>query len=300
MSGSLGRPDWRSDGHDWPHRQHSRFVQRAGIRWHVQILGRGPALLLVHGTGASTHSFHRLIPLLADRFTVVAPDLPGHAFSVPPPRFDPSLPGMAAALRQLLDELSLQPQAAVGHSAGAAVITRMALDRAITPRLLVGLGAAMVPPRGLGASWLSPAARLLSASEVAAQLIALRARDAASVARLVGSTGSLLDARGVELYQRLARRPGHVASVLAMLARWDLQPLFAALPQLEVPFLLLAGAEDLAIPLVQQHELVARLPRAHLMEVPAAGHLLHEERPELVARLILAELDRLTPGTDAP
>lgn len=300
MSFLLTRPDWRSDGHDWPHRQHSRFVHRGGIRWHVQVLGRGPALLLVHGTGASTHSFHRLVPLLAERFTLVLPDLPGHGFSVPPPGFDPSLPGMAAALHELLGELSLPPLAAIGHSAGAAVIARMALDRALAPRLLVGLGAALVPPRGLGASWLSPAARLLSSSEVAAQLIALRARDAKSVDRLVRSTGSLLDARGVELYQRLARRPGHVAAVLAMLSRWDLAPLFAALPRLEVPFLLLAGAEDLAIPIAQQRELAARLPRAQLLEVAAAGHLVHEERPELTARLILAELDRLAPGADTP
>ncbi|MFO0580363.1 MAG: alpha/beta fold hydrolase BchO [Polyangia bacterium] len=300
MSFLLARPDWRTDGHDWPHREHSRFVQRGGVRWHVQILGHGPQLLLVHGTGASAHSFHRLMPLLAERFTLVVPDLPGHGFSVPAPVFDPSLPGMAAALRELLDELSLQPQAAIGHSAGAAVIARMALDRALAPRLLVGLAAAMVPPRGLGASWLSPAARLLSTSEIAAQVIAMRARDAQSVDRLVRSTGSLLDARSIELYQRLARRPGHVAAVLAMLARWDLAPLFAALPRLEVPFLLLAGAEDLAIPIAQQHELAARLPRAQLVEVAAAGHLLHEERPELTARLILAELDRLAPDADTP
>ena len=35
----------------------SRFVEAAGLRWHVQILGNGPTLLLVHGTGASTHSW---------------------------------------------------------------------------------------------------------------------------------------------------------------------------------------------------------------------------------------------------
>ena len=59
-------------------------VARGPIRWHVQRMGAGPALLLLHGTGAATHSWRALAPLLAEHFTVVAPDLPGHGFTGPP------------------------------------------------------------------------------------------------------------------------------------------------------------------------------------------------------------------------
>jgi magnesium chelatase accessory protein len=291
---SLPRPDWRIEGRVWPHRQHSRFVERGGLRWHVQLMGRGPALLLLHGTGASCHSFRELMPLLAERFTLVVPDLPGHAFSTVPPGFVPSLPATAAALAELLAELQLEPTVAVGHSAGAAVLARMTLDRDLRPQLLVGLGAAMVPFRGVATSWFAPAARLLAQSGLAAQLLALRARDAGSVDRLVRSTGSTLDGSGVELYQRLSASPGHVAAVLAMLASWDLAPLYAELPALQVPFLLLAGAADRAIPVAQQREVAARLPAARLLVVERTGHLLHEEQPATVARLILAEVDRLS------
>ena len=76
-------------------------------------MGRGPVLLLVHGTAAATHSWRDLAPLLARRFTVVAPDLPGHGFSGSPGRGGLSLPGMAGALRALLDALRLEP--AVEH-----------------------------------------------------------------------------------------------------------------------------------------------------------------------------------------
>ena len=56
-------------------------VAAGGLRWHVQVAGDGPVLLLLHGTGAATHSWRDLLPLLAERFTVVAPDLPGHGRS---------------------------------------------------------------------------------------------------------------------------------------------------------------------------------------------------------------------------
>lgn len=287
----MRRPDWRIEGRDWPHRHHSQFVQRGGIRWHVQKMGSGPALLLLHGTGASSHSFRALMPLLATRFTVVAPDLPGHAFSVAPPQFLPSLPATALALAELLNELQLAPAVAIGHSAGAAVLARLALDRFIKPQLLVGLGAAMVPFRGAAASWMSPAVRVLAQSRLAAQLLALKARDAGSVDRLIRSTGSVLDGTGLALYQRLASSPGHVAAVLAMLASWDLEPLFAELPALNVHFLHLAGSDDRAIPVAQLKEVAARTPRGRLLVVERSGHLLHEEQPAAVARLILTAVD---------
>ena len=79
--------DWARDGADWPHAAHSRFVEVAGQRWHVQLLpgpaADAPVVLLVHGTGASTHSWRALMPLLARRAAVLAVDLPGHGFSRP-------------------------------------------------------------------------------------------------------------------------------------------------------------------------------------------------------------------------
>ena len=75
------RLDWTVDGADWPNRDASRFVEAGGLRWHVQVMGTGPVALLVHGMGASSHSWRDVAPLLASRFTVIIPDLPGHAFT---------------------------------------------------------------------------------------------------------------------------------------------------------------------------------------------------------------------------
>ncbi|NBQ74895.1 MAG: alpha/beta hydrolase, partial [Acetobacteraceae bacterium] len=58
-------PSWEKDGRDWPNRTASRFVEAGGLNWHVQLMGQGPCLLLLHGTAAATHSWRDLAPLLA-------------------------------------------------------------------------------------------------------------------------------------------------------------------------------------------------------------------------------------------
>ena len=236
--GGGDRPNWESDGRDWPNRAASRFVEAAGLRWHVQVLGSGPVALLLHGTGAATHSWARLAPGLAERFTVVAPDLPGHGFSDLPPATAMSLPGMAAGVSALLAELGLQPDLAVGHSAGAAVLCRMCLDGKIAPKLLVSLNGALLPFRGLPGQVFSPMARLAASTSILPRLFAWHAGiDRRMVDRLIGDTGSRIDGIELDMYRRLARRSGHVGAAITMMAQWDLQPLVRDLPRL-------AGAAD--------------------------------------------------------
>jgi magnesium chelatase accessory protein len=270
-----------ADG-SWPFTEHSRRFSVDGFRWHAQIVGSGPVVLLLHGLGASSHSFRELMPRLASRFTIVAPDLPGHAFTEVPRGFKSGITTMATAVGRLLEELEVEPLVAVGHSAGAAVTARMMLDGAITPRLFVGLAAALVPFRGFARVVFPRTARLLSA---ASKLVPLRVGKE-SVERLLQQTGSSLDREGVEHYQRLSERPQHVAAALSMMSNWDLAPTFAALSEIRTSSLLVAGEHDGAIPIAQQRLLAARLPRARLVVLDRAGHLLHEERPAAVARLI--------------
>ncbi|MCU0976377.1 MAG: alpha/beta fold hydrolase [Steroidobacteraceae bacterium] len=284
-----GALDWERDGADWPNRRSSRFVEAGGLTWHVQVMGRGPPLLLVHGTGASTHSFRDLAPALAARFTVVAPDLPGHAFTSPLPPGSVSFDGMASALGELVQALGLNPQVAVGHSAGAALLARLALDGVIAPRLLVALNGAILPLPGVAGLVFAPMARALAVNGLAARLFAWRAADRRAVERLVGSTGSKIDERGVELYARLVRNPAHVAGVLGMMANWDLGALRDALPRVPCRLLLVVGSEDGTVSPREAERVRAILPDARIVRLEGLGHLAHEERPDEVARLIERE-----------
>lgn len=285
------RPDWDRDGRDWPHRAASRFVDAAGLRWHLQEFGapQAPGLLLLHGTGAATHSWRGLAPLLAERgFRVVAPDLPGHGFTDPLPARRLSLPGMAEAVGDLVAGLGLTPRLAIGHSAGAAVLARMCLDRRIAPDLLVAINGALTPFPGV-ASFLFPGiARMLFLNPVTPKFFAWSA-DRAAVRRLIDGTGSRLDPQGLDLYRRLFTRAGHVSGALGMMANWDLPALARDLPRLETRTLLIVGSDDKAIKPDDAFALRERLPKARVELLRGLGHLAHEEAPERVAEIILTD-----------
>ena len=88
--------DWERQRENWPNSKLSRFVNAAGVRWHVQQAGtQGPRVLLLHGTGASLHTWRDLLLPLAQHAQVLAIDLPGHGFSSLAAGQGMSLPGMA-------------------------------------------------------------------------------------------------------------------------------------------------------------------------------------------------------------
>ncbi|MEO8936271.1 MAG: alpha/beta fold hydrolase BchO [Burkholderiaceae bacterium] len=263
-----------------------RFVEAGGVRWHVQVMGRGPTVLLLHGTGASGHSFRSLAPLLAERFTVIVPDLPGHARSTKPSAFGMSVDGMARSMAALLVALDAQPEIAVGHSAGAAVLVRMALDRQLRLRALIGLNAALMPLGGL-MRVLSPMAKLLSLAPGVPRLVGSIARDDRAVRRLVDSTGSKIDAEASRRYAELIRDPRHVAGAIAMMAAWNLDRTWAQMPRLQTAPLLIVGDNDRTVPPQQATRVAAHIVGTEIVMLAGLGHLAHEEAPETIAALIV-------------
>ncbi len=284
------RPLWEREGRDWPNRAASRFVEAAGFRWHVQVMGEGPVILLLHGTGAATHSWRDLAPLLARDFTVVAPDLPGHGFTDPPPVGTLTLPGMATAVRKLLDQLGLEPAVAAGHSAGAAVLVRMALDDQLHAGVIVSLNGALIPFGGDAAGPIaSSLAKLLFLNPFTPRVFAWRMGDRAAAARIVERSGSILEPEALDLYARLARRPAHVGAALGMMAGWDLETLDHDLPRLATPLVLVAAENDAAVPPADAEKVQGMQAAARIVRLPRLGHLAHEEDPETVAELIKRE-----------
>lgn len=269
---------------DWPNSEASRHVEVSGVHWHVQVAGAGPGLLLLHGTGASTHSFRDLLPILTERFTVVAPDLPGHAFTRAPSAMVRSMPEMARALGQLLAFLGIRPELIVGHSAGAAIAIRMALDDLVKPRKLVSINGALLPFDGLSAFTFPVMAKLGNALRFLPSFIAARA--GSLVDEVLRQSGSNIDERGVELYRRLVSEPSHVAGVLAMTAGWELDVLAAQLPSLRTPLLLVAGANDRVVPPERTERAHRLVPGSEWVVLGGLGHLAHEEDPEAIAELL--------------
>ncbi|WP_424360949.1 alpha/beta fold hydrolase BchO [Methylocystis parvus] len=291
--GRLRRLTLDEDGADWPNRTASRMIEAGGVDWHVQIMGEGPTMLLLHGTGASTHSWRDLAPLLSTRCRIVAPDLPGHGFSSMHGARTQSLPGMAKAIAALLHALGASPDVAVGHSAGAAVLTRLALDHAFPPGRIIALNGALSPFEGVAGHLFPTMAKALFLNPLAPRYVAWSASEGA-VARLLEGTGSRLDPRGVALYARLMRNPAHVGGALSMMAHWDLHALNRELPRLRAPIEFIVTENDRTVPSDGARRLATRLHDARVHSIPRLGHLAHEEDPALFAQLIfgLAGLER--------
>ncbi len=278
--------DWEKDGADWPNREYSGFVEAGGLTWHVQRMGDGPVALLIHGTGASTHSWRDLAPRLAESFTIIAPDLPGHAFTDRPYSRDLSLTNMARLVCQLVETLDVQPQIVVGHSAGAAVALRMALDKCVSPAAIVSLNGALFPFSGVARHVFPPVARLMLLNPFTPRIFTAQAESPQRVERLIENTGSKIDETGLALYKRLFRQPGHVLGALGMMANWDLKPLQDRLSEIETAVVLIATEDDRAIPPSNSMRARDRLPNAKVVYLRGLGHLAHEEAPAQIAEII--------------
>lgn len=108
---------------------------RDGVRIHYRRLGEGPGIVLLHGFPQTGHMWRKVFPALAERFTIVAPDLRGYGDSDRPATgYDKRT--MAADIAEVIQALGIGPVVFVGHDRGARVGHRFALDH---PALLTHL-----------------------------------------------------------------------------------------------------------------------------------------------------------------
>jgi magnesium chelatase accessory protein len=281
---------------NWPNRASSRLVEAAGLRWHVQEAGHGPVVLLLHGTAGSTHQWAGVIPRLTPHARVVAPDLPGHAFTHVPPAVDRernvfSLAGMARAVAELCRAMNVQPDLIVGHSAGAAVALRLVLDGHLAPRSgVLGFNPALVPPPELYVSLVAPLLAPVVESRFVSGLAARLAGGTRLLDAMLDSSGSTLTPAQRATYRDLCRHEEHVAAAIAMMSRWDVHTLLRDAAALAVPFRALAGARDTWVPRGPLAASVARIPGATFEVVNDVGHLIPDEMPDVAANAILQML----------
>jgi magnesium chelatase accessory protein len=291
--------EWETDGADWPLRAHSRLLTVGTTRWHIQRLGQGPRLLLLHGTGASTHSWRFLAPLLAEHHEVLSIDLPGHAFTRIAEGRSLSMPGMAREITALLAAQDFFPDLVVAHSASGPLAASMALAHQVRPRAIIAFNGAFKAYEGWAGPIAPALARGLVLNPLAIHFFAAQARDAANVGRLLARTGSRLDAFGIQLYARLFGASGHVASTIGMMARWEVAPVLRRLHTLGTRLVLAVAQNDRFVPPDVSRHLLPRLASASLVELAGLGHLAHEEDAAAACAVVTRTLAELQDGVRA-
>jgi pimeloyl-ACP methyl ester carboxylesterase len=112
-----------------------------GYKRAYRIAGSGPAILLIHGIGDNSTTWNTVQAQLAQRFTVIAPDLLGHGQS-DKPRADYSIAAYANGMRDLLSVLDIERVTIVGHSLGGGVAMQFAYQfpHLVERLILVGAG----------------------------------------------------------------------------------------------------------------------------------------------------------------
>jgi magnesium chelatase accessory protein len=254
---------------------------------------RASSILLLHGTGASTHSWRHLLPLLSDNYTVIAIDFPGHGFTAMPQVKDVaslfSISGMAAGVAELMAHLQIKPNMVVGHSAGAAVACMLTLNGHLQPQRLVSLNGALLPLDGVAGQFFSPLAKLMTKAPFLPELFAWQAARPSVLQKLLEGTGSKLDEEGSRLYKTLMSKPSHAQAALYMMAHWDLHTFWERLRTLQDPLTLIVGSQDWIVPpsvAYRVAETLSHLRTQDIVSLPNLGHLAHEEQAEWVANVI--------------
>lgn len=283
--------DWARDLSDWPHAEASRRIRNRPHDWHVQEMGSGPDMLLLHGAGASTHSWRALLPILARDHRVIALDLPGHGFTRVGNRSRLSLETVAEDIEALCLAQDWCPRVIVGHSAGAAIA--LALSEAFDPKpRVITLNAALDRFEGM-AGWLFPAfAKMLALNPFASLAFTVGGGSDMRARAIIMSTGSRLSDEGYGYYARLLSDRAHVDGTLQMMARWSTDALYDRLSSIEAECLMITGGQDTAVPPRVSKMAANRMPRAQQTEIDDLGHLAHEEKPEVVSQIIKEWSDR--------
>lgn len=266
-----------------------------------------PLVLLLHGTGASAHSWAALLQALPaavrERANWLVPDLPGHAGTRSADGADLgalTLPHIARDLWQLLAALQLPaPTLLIGHSAGAALALRMALDATAGARMpaVLGFAPSLVAPPEAYIRYLAPLVNPVATSGPVSRLVAGLAARSGLIDSLLASTGSQLTAPQKLAYRRLFEDPQHVRGAVSFMAAADLPALHADCARLAAPVAFVLGAGDRWIPEKALRPVLARyLPRAEV-QVWTGGHLVHEEAPDRAAAFVAGKLAQATGRT---
>ena len=277
----------------------TRFVDIHGYRRAYRRCGSGPALLLLHGIGDSSASWIPLLRPLAERYTVIAPDLLGHGESAKP-RADYSVAAYANGMRDLLDVLGIDQATVVGHSLGGGVAAQLAYQhptRVARLALVASGGVAREVNPFLrfastpAADVLLPLLRLPPARLAAMAGIEVLRRSGTDLGRDADELGRVLDA----LPDVAAR--GAFSRTLRSVVDWRGQVvtmLDRSYLTEAMPVLLVWGEHDAVIPVAHGHLAHAAMPGSELVVFGEAGHFPHHQDPDRFVEL----LDGFVAATD--
>ncbi|MCW2591225.1 MAG: putative hydrolase or acyltransferase of alpha/beta superfamily [Mycobacterium sp.] len=274
-----------------------------GYRRAFRVAGTGPAILLIHGIGDNSTTWDTVQSKLAQRFTVIAPDLLGHGKS-DKPRADYSVAAYANGMRDLLSVLDIEQVTVVGHSLGGGVAMQFAYQfpQLVERLILVGAGGVTKD--------VNIALRIASVPMGSEALALLRLPMVLPALQVIGRVGgALFGSTGVgrdlpEVVRILADLPEPTASsafartlravvdwrgqVVTMLDRCYLTE--------SVPVQLIWGSRDSVIPVEHAKMAHSAMPGSQLEIFEGSGHFPFHDDPDRFVELVEKFIDSTEPA----
>jgi pimeloyl-ACP methyl ester carboxylesterase len=274
-----------------------------GYRRAFRIAGSGPALLLIHGVGCDSKSWEPVLAKLAQRFTVIAPDLLGHGES-DKPRADYSLPAFANGMRDLLAALGIDRVTVVGHSFGGGVAMQFAYQY---PQLVERV--VLVSAGGV-AKDVSLALRLAAMPMGAEALAMLRAPGVMpairgfgrAVGSVLGSTKLGRDAADVVgILEGFQDRAGLAAFARTLRSVVDARGQFVTMLDRtylvqSLPVQIIWGEDDLIIPVDHAHKAHEAIPGSRVEIFEESGHMPFHDHPDRFVEVVERFIDSTQPA----
>ena len=243
--------------------------------------GSGPAVVLLHGFPLSSYLWRGLIPALASRHRVIAPDLLGLGMSEASPGAPLDIRAQAGYVGELLAQLEVDRVALVGHSTGGGIAQLLVASRDDVEALVLidSIAFDRWPTEGIGEIQVLPADRETSESAELVVTSALR----------LGTIEDQLTDQDVRAYLEPWAPPAPVASLFRFARALDgvgLKQFERDMATWELPTLILWGEEDPFHPADVAERLNAAIASSALGLVPGCGHFLPDEAPETIFPII--------------
>lgn len=270
----------------------AKYVVVDGTRLRYVEEGTGPAVLFLHGLGASIYAWRDVItPVAGAGFHAVAFDNRGFGGSdMPASGYRPS--DYARLTLDLIDSLHLSNVVLVGHSMGGEIAALAALQDPRKVRALV-----LVDAAGFG-THLPLLTRLARAPLVGRVLAGFRGRKAVekTLRSTFGDPSRVTDAM-IDQYYAPVAEPDFGRALAGVARQFNFEALKGHLDSLSVPTLVIWGSRDIWIPPSVGQDMSLALPRAAFVLIPGAGHDVPDEDPVALTRSLVAFLQQVTHPT---
>lgn len=263
----------------------SLFVEINGLKVHYKMRGAGePVFVLLHGFGASVYSWNAVLEPLSELGTVIAYDRPAFGLTERPLTWEGESPYSPQAqvdlLLGLLDRFGVERAILVGNSAGGTVAMNFYLQHPERVQALILVSPAVYAGGGAPSAirWLLRTPQMRHLGPLIARQIQTRGPE---LIELAWYDPSRITEETLALYKKPLQVENWDRALWELTIASEESDLAGRLSEFNLPVLVVTGDSDRIVPTEQSVRLSKELPQATLVVIPQAGHVAHEERPDL-------------------